>query len=564
MVGGAAVSAPAGVQPNIIDRLVTFIDPVRGARRHAARGALAMSGAYTGARWDRRQTMTWFTSRGSADADTLPDIPELRARSRDLSRNNPLAIGAINTVVTNAAGTGLMLQSTPDREILGWTEDQARAWSKLVGHEFAMWAESKDCEVTRTTNFYDSQPLVFRSELESGDSFTILTQKSLPGSVYSTRFQIVEADRVRTPGAEGMDASDDPKNASTKNGNRIFGGVEQDAFGAPAAYCILKQHPGSIGFNASQLDYDRYVAFGAKTGRRNVLHHFDRLRPDQSRGVPYLAPVVELFKQLDRYTEAEIMAAVITAAYTVFVKTDLGDQAPGAEVTPASPVRDGELTLGNGKVIGLMPGEEIQFPNAMRPNAGFDPFVTSILRQIGVCLQLPFEILIKHFTASYSAARAAMLEAWKFYKNRRNHLAQSFCQPVFEAWMDEAVSIGRITAPGYFSNPLMRRAYLSADWIGDAPGQIDPLKEVQAADMRVQKGFSNLKIETMELTGRNWDDVHAERPREHSLRAAAGLEPGVLNATGTEPVPDVPDQEEGDSDIETPTAPPGSKKGGQQ
>ena len=35
-------------------------------------------------------------------------------------------------------------------------------------------------------------------------------------------------------------------------------------------------------------------------------------------------PCWESLKQLDRYTEAELMAAVITAAYTIFVKSSSG------------------------------------------------------------------------------------------------------------------------------------------------------------------------------------------------------------------------------------------------
>jgi lambda family phage portal protein len=332
--------------------------------------------------------------------------------------------------------------------------------------------------------------------------------------------------------------------------------VEVDAAGAPVAYHILKRHPGSLDFSGYGNDiagqYDRVEAFGKKTGRRNVLHIFDRLRPDQNRGVPYLAPVMELLKQLDRYTEAEIMAAVLTSFYTVFIKTETGDLGVPVPAAPAGKATD--MELGPGMINVLNPNEEVQFPNAMRPNAGFDPFVTSILRQIGVALELPFEILIKHFTASYSAARAAMLEAWKFYKNRRTFVASRFCQPVFEAWMDEAVAIGRINAPGYFTDPLMRRAYLRAEWVGDAPGQIDPQKEAEAAATRVEKGFSTAKKETMELTGQNWDDVHAQRVKEHQLRVAAGLEPAILNATATEPVNGAPgnQQDDGGSDAEKP------------
>lgn len=535
LVGGAPMTPIAAVKPNFLDKIVTFISPESGARRQHARSVLALSGAYVGARYDRRQTRDWFTSRGSADADTLTDITTLRPRSRDLVRNAPIATGAINTVVQNAVGTGLALQPTPDLEVLGWTEDQGHAWAQNLSHEFEMWADSPDCDISRTQNFYEVQRLVIRSMLESGDVFALLPMRPLPFGIYKTCFQIVEADRVHSPNGEGAKAAD-PKNKDFASSNKVWGGVEVDATGAPVAYCVLNRHPGAIDFSgfAGPNSYDRVPAFGAKTGRRNVLHVFDRLRPDQNRGVPYLAPIMETLKQLDRYTEAEIMAAVVTSMFTVFVKSDTGDV--GIDNSSNTPVKDGEIELGSGKVVGLAPGEDVTFPNSMRPNAGFDPFVTSILRQIGVALELPFEILIKHFTASYSAARAAMLEAWKFYKNRRAFIATRFCQPTFEAWMDEAVAIGRIPAPGYFTDPLMRRAYLRAEWVGDAPGQIDPQKEAAAAIERIDAGLSSGKKEAMELTGQNWDDIHRQRAKEHAMRVAAGLEPAILNATATEPV----------------------------
>jgi capsid protein len=85
----------------------------------AARKASALYGSYVGARYDRRATKEWAVSHGSADADTLFDVVELRKRSRDLMRNTPIALGAVNTVVQNAIGTGLSLQCTPDLAGLG-------------------------------------------------------------------------------------------------------------------------------------------------------------------------------------------------------------------------------------------------------------------------------------------------------------------------------------------------------------------------------------------------------------------------------------------------------------
>jgi capsid protein len=88
------------------------------------------------------------------------------------------------------------------------------------------------------------------------------------------------------------------------------------------------------------------------------------------------------------------------------------------------------------------------------------PFVMAIYRQVGVQLELPFEILIKHFQSSYSASRGAILEAWKFFRGRRTWLDTHFCTPVYEAVISEAVARGWLEAPGFFDDPFLRQAYL--------------------------------------------------------------------------------------------------------
>ena len=90
---------------NLIDRAITYFNPVKGLSRLEARTRLALMGGYTGARTGRRQTQSWQTPKGSADTVTLDDLPMLRDRSRDLLRNAPLATGAVNTVITNVIGT---------------------------------------------------------------------------------------------------------------------------------------------------------------------------------------------------------------------------------------------------------------------------------------------------------------------------------------------------------------------------------------------------------------------------------------------------------------------------
>jgi lambda family phage portal protein len=503
----AQISPP---RANMIDKLVEFVAPKRALERMKARTQMAIAGQWYGARFDRNATANWVPYGGSGNSDTVYDLRWLRNRSRDLMRNNPLALGAVNTVVTSAVGSGLTLRSTIDAEALGMDEDEAQEWQKAVEREFDAWAcDPNACDAARTQDFYAIQNLAFRSALESGDVFAALPMVSRPVSAYATKISLIEADRVVN--------KDYAINTET-----LSGGVEMDKLGAPIKYHILQQHPG--GLIPLQMKWDIVTAFGARTGRRNIVHLFDKRRPGQSRGVPYIAPVIETLKQLGDYTTAEITAAVISGMFTVFVTSENGQGLDmGADMTAASAKPGSPLQMGAGAILDLSPGEQVQFADPKRPSTAFDPFVQACLRQIGVALELPFEVLIKHFTASYSAARAALLEAWRFFRNRRAWLASMFCQPIFEAWLEEAIALGRIDAPGFFDDPMIRAAYCRAEWIGDSPGQIDPVKEVEA-----QKGLLELNLTTHSdactaLTGADWDAIVQRRAREEQTMSKLNL-----------------------------------------
>jgi len=502
----------SAVAPNSLDKLIQWADPVRAAQRMHARMQMAIAGGYTGGKMDRRPTKNWITGNNSADQDILPDLDTLRHRSRDLCRNEPLALGAVNTNVSNVVGSGLELSSTIDYETLGWTRQQAVTWQKQTERRFRLWAASKNCDITRHQNFYELQSLAYRSTTESGDVLVLMPWETVAGFPFETRIQLVEADRISNPN----------RAADTDN---LVAGVALDSNGAPTAYHISRQHPGAMNVKAGAMTWDTIPAFGSQTGRRTALHLFFRIRPGQTRGVPYLAPVIEHLKLLGRFTDAELQATVVSSMFSVFVTSESGSGIDGLIGGTSSTGANAEraLKLEPGLVAELNPGDKIETAQPGRPNGAFDPFVQAILRQIGVALEIPFEILVKHFTASYSASRAAMVMAWQFFKLRREWLASNFCQPIYEAWMDEQVGKGDIIAPGYFEDPLIRAAYVNAEWIGDAPGQLDPVKEVSAAEYRLRLGLTTLAEETISLSGRNWEENLAQRAQESEAHKAANI-----------------------------------------
>ncbi len=502
-------SLAAAIKSNLIDRVINYCDPVLGQKRLQARAMMALSGSYIGASRSRNSMKSWFTSSQDADADLIPDLPLLRSRSRDLIRNQPLATGAIGTNVITVIGTGLRLQSEIDRDFLGMEEQEADAWQQHTEREFKLWANSLNCDLTQHANFCNLQDLAFRSMLENGDVLVNLPMDQTQENPYSTRIQLIEADRI---------CNKDNKRDNAK----LVAGVALNSAGAAQAYHVLNRHPNSLPFGKK-----KWVVMPAQNshGLQRTWLLYDRLRVHQNRGAPYLAPVIEPLKQLGRYTDAELMAAVISGMFTVFVKSEAGDTSLlGANDLDGDTKPDrSTYELGNGLIIEGIPGDGIEVINPGRPNDSFDPFVQAVLRQIGVALEMPFEILIKHFTASFSASKAAILEAWRAFRRRRLFMARYFCQPIYAAWMAEAVSLGRISAPGFFDDPLIRQAYLGSTWQGDGQGSINPANESSAAGTRLALGITTLADEIANYDGGDPDSKHKRRVHERRAAERDGL-----------------------------------------
>ncbi len=505
---------------NLFDRAVSIWDPEKALNRAKSRAVLNVVASLNdngglgkpsndGASRFSRHLRSWIPGLGSAKTDlNVEERKTLTARSRDAFRNQPIAGAAVTRACSNIVGTGLRLQCRLDHKMLGITKERAEEIAAGIECEFRAYADSPECDAERNSNFYALQGLAQMSAFVSGDCFAATPFIERPGSPYGLKIQLIEADRVSN------------RNNALEYDNN-YGGIELDSYGAPVACWIQTRHPGDY-INSDPLHWERHAVFGANTGRRRIMHIITRERPGQVRGAPLIAPILEPLKKLDRYTKAELDATVVASMFTVFIKTEGAMQLPSGVGGPADIAQAGETSLGSGSIIDLAPGESIETANPGRPNPNYDPFTMAIFRQIGARLGMPVDELLLDYRSSYSAARAAMLQAWKMYIQMRQKLGQQFCQPIYEIWLDEAVARGRVDCPGY-GNPDMRRAYAMADWRGPARGAIDETKETDAASKRVAAGFSTIEMETASLSGEDWLTVHNQRSLENSLRMQAGL-----------------------------------------
>lgn len=510
---------------NLLDRAIAAVSPVRAVRRAAARTALEFVnsgyGNY-GANLTKKSMRGWMYHGGSPKEDIEDNLDVLRQRSRDAYMGIPTASAALKTMRTNVVAGGLMPSPQIDADYLRLTNEQAEALQAQILREFALWADTPVCDADRVDNFYKLQQFAFLSYLMNGDAFALLPMKEQPGQPYSLRVRVIEADRVCSP--DGYDRLV-PCEVKGHKVHSIVQGVETDADGMVIAYWICNQHPlSSLSNQAGALEWTRVEAYGS-SGRPNVLHVMNRERAGQRRGVPILAPVLEALKQLGRYTEAEITAAVISAMFTVFIQSaTVQNGKPIGEALPPEQLIDaqdqGTIELGNGAIVALNPGETVEFAKPEHPNSGYDAFFNAMVKEIGAALEIPPEVLEKQFTQNFSSARGSLNEFWRTCGMQRDWFSDDFCQPVYEAWLAEAVARGRIKAPGFFGDPAIRKAYADCKWNGPSRTALNPSQEVEAAIKRVDAGFSTAEEETAQLTGGDYNRnirkraIEAARKRE--------------------------------------------------
>jgi lambda family phage portal protein len=472
-----------------------------------------------------QELASWLPRLGSANSDYLWGRNTIVARTRDLVRNSGWASGAVTRHLDNIIGSGFRLSSKPDYQALGQTDDWAHEFAGEIEAGWRQFAEDPDnwADATRHNSVNGLFGIAFRTRFVDGDAFAAaLWLDSKPGGKYATTIQLIDPDRVCNP----YGAADSPT---------LRSGIEIDEYGAPVAYNVRLAHPADWPMASKAFRWER-VARETPWGRRQMLHTFEMERPDQIRGVSPLAPILERLKMLDKYDKVELQAAVLNAIFAAFIESPFDHEMLDAALSSESHClgqyqemrseyhKKRGITLNGVAIPKLFPGERFGMQAAARPAAQFGSFEEACLRNIAAGVGLSYEQLSQDWSkTNYSSARAALLEVWRGFGRTRARFAEQFATPVFALWLEEAINRGDINlpkgAPDFYE---AKAAYCRLKWIGPARGWVDPTKEAQAAQMRMDIGISTLEDECSEQ-GKDWEEVLHQRKRELDMMDKLGL-----------------------------------------
>lgn len=475
----------------ILENLIAAVSPRWAYQREMYRKGLQYMRNYDGARVDRFGE-GWTAINASAEQTDAPYRDRLRARARDLERNNDIAGGAVDIIVRNVVGTGIRLQArvrkkdgTYDRELNKKIE---KAWKK--------WIRARNCDITGQQTFYEIEGMILTRRIVDGEIFVIKTfDNSVQGA--KLKLQIFEADQLATW-----------LTGQQQSGTYIIGGVEVNENLKPIAYHFNKVSPdGFQTFEAVRIEADR------------VIHLFHKRRPTQLRGISELARVVQRIKDTGDYMEAELVAARIGACFAAFVETNM----PGGGNTGRfKQDSDGKRleTIEPGIIQYLRPGEKVSIANPGRSGANVKDFVQLEQRMAGVGIGLSYELVSRDVSqVNFSSARQNLLEDRKTFRPIQEYMKEHFCREVYTEWLISAVLAGELDIKDFWND---KERYLEHTWITPGWQWIDPLKEVQGAKEELKAGLTTLALQCGEQ-GEDWEENLEQRALEVQIAKNLGL-----------------------------------------
>jgi lambda family phage portal protein len=462
--------------------------------------------SYSGAMMGRL-TSDWFAPSTSSDAELWSSLKTLRNRSRDLCRNNDYARNALRVITNSVVGKGVTFQSRIKQRRGDKYDEKLNDQIETLWEQ---WTEAEYCHTAGRLNFTQLEHLILASIVESGEVLIRLINQQFSDSPVRFALEIIESDQLN-----------ESLNLTTYQGREIRMGVEVDEWQRPVAYWVHPRHPGDI--HQGPAVGNAPVRIPAS----EIIHLFITERPNQTRGIPWLASALMRLYNVGGYEESELVAARAQAAVMGFIQSNDPDG-----LATAQPDGTRQLSLEPGTVEHLYPGETFNGFAPTRPNQALDPFLKFMLRGVASGIGISYAALTKDYTdANYSSLRASELDERDTWQSLQNWLIGTLHKRIYTKWLEAATLGNALSLPGYEIDP---RLFCRPQFSPRGFAWVDPQKDIEASKQAILSGLSTVGRE-LASQGVDYYELIQERKREIELAKEAGVKLDVYPETTAPP-----------------------------
>lgn len=448
-----------------------------------------------------RFTSDWKSGGSSQDAELAGDLTTLRNRSRQMLRDNPHAMNLCRIVQNNVVGSGI---STQARVVLA-NGDPDDDLNNEIEAAWAEWCEKESCHTAGQLSMTDMLRLAMAGVFRDGEFFIRKVHRSFGNGDIPFALEVIEPDLL-------LDFEGAPVRSS--NGIDFRLGIEVDDWMRPVAYWFRDKHPGDLIFPQAEEKARRIPA-------REIEHLYVVNRWPQTRGTPWMHPILMRMRQMSGYAESELIAARIAANNVGFIEQNIDTEpTPGGGTKVAPPPMERSEP---GTFRRLCPGEKVTPTNLNRPAGNLEVFMRYMLREIAAGVGVSYESLSRDYSQSnYSSSRLALLEERDQWRVLQRWLIHNFLSHIYREWLDAAVLSGRIRIRDYFEN---KRKYQAVEFKPRGWSWVDPTKEMKAYETAVRLGImSRTDAAAASGSNRDYQEILNEIKTETDMIKEAGLD----------------------------------------
>jgi lambda family phage portal protein len=423
----------------------------------------------------------------SANADHLADGRQLRIRARALVQNVPYINRALQALVSNTIGTGVVpkgMSRNGDKLDALWTD----------------WGRSADAD--GIFDIYGLQAAAYRAMEQDGEVLIRRrTRRPTDGLPVPLQLQLLEIDWL-----------DSNKNGPVAGGGLIINGIEYDPLGKPRAYWLFGSHPGDTTRAAVRLT-------SAPIPAKDILHLFAPTRPGQGRGITRFSSVIARTRDLMLYEDAELQRKNLETRLSIVASGDVGEmENPPANFGQADPSDpSGRRTYGDlgvlpsGGITQVSPGLNLTAVEP-KPSNDYVQYCKLNLHLIAKGCGVPYEAMTGDLVeVNFSSARIGQLDFRRDCEQMQwLVLVPRLFTPLWVWFVDAAMLVGKATTADY-----------GVDWSTPRWDYVNPVQDVNAELAAISGGLLS-PSEALRRRGYKPEQVFAEMGKDFEAMQKSG------------------------------------------